>query len=508
MAKVKLFEESSKISKQFDEAIIKGDVARLKVLVQKVERDVETHDIFYRLHIYYSLATAVSAIGLFERGKGEPLSYEILQKQLCYYRKAIALFDEKQIKNETSTALITMKAVIYTNYGNALNECGRKIVAIEQYHQALAICPISGMPSGNLGMAYMNYAMLLSDNDGYIRDCLNHFAYIFLDLAIESKDPNLFEEARDTFKSAWSLFSLEYLDFLKKDIVLPELPKLTKAEKSYREWCVENALFLNPLSDIPYKALEFAFDGLLLPPILTSVESGVPIVIGMYNQLKQEYISARYLYYESLNCKSRPHFSDKRTNIAETLEYAQFSLRIEKLKSAFKTLYGILDKTAFFLNEYYDLGIELEDVTFKTIWLSTIKKKKKSYDLKNKLDDSKNLALRSLHWIQREFEDANVQYASPQFVRLKEVRNALEHRYTIITMFTKNLDELSQNNVATYISETELYDLTFNLLKLVREAIIGLTLSVIINEKEKVKKVSVDKIITMKVHQVDDEFKI
>jgi len=457
--------------------------------------------------MYYSLATAVSAVGRLERKKEEPISFENLQKQLFYYRKAIALFEEEQVKSESSIELITMKAVIYTNYGNALNECGRSIAAIEQYHQALAVCPISAMPSGNLGMAYMNYAMLLSNNDGYLRDCLNHFAYIFLDLAIESKDPNLFEEARNTFKSALSLFSLEYLDFLKKDIILPELPRLTKAEKRYREWCVENSLFLNPLSDIPYKALEFAFDGLLLPPILTPVESGVPIVIGMYNQLKQEYVSARYAFYESLDFRSRPHFSDKRTSIAETLEYAQFSLRIEKLKSAYKTLFGILDKIAFFLNEYFELGIKDRDVNFKTIWQSEIIGKN-GYKFKNTLNYSGNFALRGLYWIQQEFEKTTGRFASQQYVRLKKIRNSLEHRYTIVTMFTKNPDEIPKNKTATYISETELYNLTFDLLKIFREAIIYLTLSVTINEAERVKTSSFDKAITMKVHQVEDGFKI
>ena len=124
------------------------------------------------------------------------------------------------------------------------------------------------------------------------------------------------------------------------------------------------------------------------------------------------------------------------------------------------------------------------------------------------MDDSNNFALGSLHWIQREFEKSNDQYASPQYARLKEVRNALEHRYTIVTMFTKNPDEVKKNNVEMYISETELYNLTFDLLKITREAIICLALCVTIKEREKKKKTKMDKVLKMKVHQVDDEFKI
>lgn len=365
----------------------------------------------------------------------------------------------------------------------------------------------SFMALGNMGLAYMNYARVLSNEEGYIRDCLNHYALKLLNDAIESNDPNIHAEAKVYYVGHVALFSADYREYLQKDIVLPEAPKLTKAETEYRKWCIDNGLFLNSLSDLPCKELAFAFDGLTLPPILTSLHAELPIIIGMFNQLKQEYVSARYTFYESLEFKGRPHFSDKRTSIAETLEYAQFSLRVERLKSAFKTLFGILDKTAFFLNEYYELGIKSKDVNFKTVWQSEIKSKN-GYKFKNTLDDSNNFALGSLHWIQREFEKSSDQYASPQYVRLKEVRNALEHRYTIVTMLTKNPDEIKKNDVAMYICETELYNLTFDLLKIVREAIICLALCVTIKEREKKEAADSDRIMTQKIHQVDDEFKI
>ena len=88
------------------------------------------------------------------------------------------------------------------------------------------------------------------------------------------------------------------------------------------------------------------------------------------------------------------------------------------------------------------------------------------------------------------------------------MRNALEHRYTIVTMLTKNPDEIKKNDVAMYVCETELYNLTFDLLKIVREAIICLALCVTIKEREKKEAADCDRIITQKIHQVDDEFKI
>ena len=114
---------------------------------------------------------------------------------------------------------------------------------------------------------------------------------------------------------------------------------------------------------------------------------------------------------------------------------------------------------------------------------------KNGYEYKNTLDTSNNFALASLYWIQRELEKSDDKYASPEFTRMKEVRNSLEHRYTIVTMFTKQVSEIKKNDVAMYISESELYELTLNLLKIVREAIICIALCVNVEEAKKNRKI-------------------
>ncbi len=502
------FCEAHKISKQFDDATLDKDVMKLKELVSQVEAKIENHDIYYRVAMYYSLATATSEIFKLEHPDSSLVDKDILQKELFYYRKALDLFlaDELRCK-EIDSEMISLIAAIYTNYGNTLEACGRKISAIEQYYKALEIYPSFAMAYGNLGLAYMHFAMFMPQNKGFTRDCLNHYAYQMLTAAIDSSDPNIHSEAKVYYFGHLALFDADYREYLKKDIVFPKARRMTKAEKNYREWCMENRLFLTPLNDLPVKDLTLAEDDLSLPAILTPVDSGIPVIIGMFNQLKQEYVSARYTYYDTLNYTANPHFSDKHTSIAETLEYAQFSLRIEKLKYAFKTLFGILDKIAFFLNEYYELGIKLQDVDFKSIWQSQ-KFGKNGYEYQNTLDISGNFASSSLYWIQREFEKTNEPYASHEFVRLKEIRNSLEHRYTIITMFTKDVNDITQNSIATYISETELYDLTFSLLKLVREAIICLSLCVSVEEEKKIEEQSADFCPTIEIHTVDDKFKV
>ena len=107
---------------------------------------------------------------------------------------------------------------------------------------------------------------------------------------------------------------------------------------------------------------------LQLPPIITHIEDKL-IYHGMFNQLKQEYIFARYQHYSCIQVQKKVHFADKDTYLVDFANFPQYSIRIENLKSAFKILFSLLDKIAFFINTYFNLGIKERDVSFHSIWL-------------------------------------------------------------------------------------------------------------------------------------------
>ena len=67
-------------------------------------------------------------------------------------------------------------ANVYINYGNTLEACGRKLLAIEQYYRALSVYYKHPMALGNLGSSLLHYAMFLSPNKAYVRDCMNYYA--------------------------------------------------------------------------------------------------------------------------------------------------------------------------------------------------------------------------------------------------------------------------------------------------------------------------------------------
>lgn len=93
--------------------------------------------------------------------------------------------------------------------------------------------------------------------------------------------------------------------------------------------------------------------------------------------------------------------------------------------------------------------------------------------------------------------------------RIKDIRDALEHKYVKINdAFFDKLTEEYGDGLALYVSEKEMYDVTFMLLKILREAIINLSLCVNIAEELK-REASKDKLIMpIRLMDYEDDWKI
>src|SRR5260370_37886414 len=96
---------------------------------------------------------------------------------------------------------------------------------------------------------------------------------------------------------------------------------------------------------------------------------------AFFNQIKQEFVSARFLRFEGIT-SSGAHYSDRGVLLHNTFDYPTYSLAIERVKSAFRILYSLFDKIAFFLNQYLELAIPERQVTFRTFWYVSQDRKK------------------------------------------------------------------------------------------------------------------------------------
>lgn len=98
-----------------------------------------------------------------------------------------------------------------------------------------------------------------------------------------------------------------------------------------------------------------------------------------------------------------------------------------------------------------------------------------------------------MYWISKDFFEKFEGSPNPELKRIKDIRDSLEHKYVKISVpLFANYTEEYGDGLALYISEAELYNVTFMLLKILREAIINLSLCVNIaeNPKRKLQKIN------------------
>ncbi|MGC8604950.1 MAG: LA2681 family HEPN domain-containing protein, partial [Desulfomonilaceae bacterium] len=260
----------------------------------------------------------------------------------------------------------------------------------------------------------------------------------------------------------------------------------------YRRWCLFSGLYLNTLNDIGPIELA-AHDDLNLPNMVTDLGKA-PIVVGLFNQLKQEFVSARWLYFEAVN-SDEVHDSDLGVYLYNTLDYPEYGLAVEKLKISFRMAYSILDKVAYYLNRYLELGIAEKEVSFRGIW----KQNKSSSTVRPEFNASKNWALRGLYWLSKDlFEPEFADVTDPDAQGLSKLRNHLEHKYVKVHLFAipePNASDMWLDDFAYSLTVDELEHRTLRLLRLVRAALIYFTLGVHAEERRRYEKLPVDALL-------------
>jgi hypothetical protein len=231
---------------------------------------------------------------------------------------------------------------------------------------------------------------------------------------------------------------------------------------------------------------------------ITSITTGIeqkdpPFVFEMFDQVKEEYIYSRYLLYEVVNCDYKVHFADKEAHLDDVMNYSTYSIRLEKLKTAFRTVYSLFDRIAFLLNSYLNLGIEEHKVYFNKIW-NVLEEKEKQ-----------NIAIGALHWINRDFRDKFGDADTPHAKKLKDLRHALEHKFVSVHIFPVEKEVEIGEDYIYRISEAHLIAYTMDLLKLVREALIELTVAIRIEEYQR--DDGSEKVAHMELYEYLDDFK-
>src|SRR5437870_4983691 len=109
-------------------------------------------------------------------------------------------------------------------------------------------------------------------------------------------------------------------------------------ERMYRQWCLTHRLFLHPLNDLgPFPAA--AVDAVSLPAVRVRLDEG-PNLLGFFNQLKQEFASARYMLFAGMQRRC-VHFADRGVRLTNTLDCPSYSFATEQIKVSFRVAYSL-----------------------------------------------------------------------------------------------------------------------------------------------------------------------
>lgn len=387
---------------------------------------------------------------------------------------------------------------ILVNTGNILSHIGRPIEAFEYWNRALGLMPNFAMALGNLGAGLESYAEQLYD-PGHQVVILKEACNFFRSVAA----PGAVWDSYDYQSITKSM--LDRAENIQLHVDFSHLEKISlhehslgrsKVERNYRKWSLDNKLFLSPLNDLGAYPIA-AHDVLHLPDMVRPI-SEPPHFIGFYNQLKQEYASARFLCWQGISESEayKKHYSDKDILLLNTLDYPVYSVFVEQVKIAFRMAYSLFDKIAFFINEYWSLGMRENSINFQSIWFEDGVKGKPKV-LRTCFQSRKNLPLRGLYWLSKDFVESGKEgivlgeTMEPDAYKLRSIRNHLEHKYLKVHddlwgYTTRSDNGLFDDQWAFHLTMQELNEKTIRILKMARA---GLTyLSLAVHQEENIRR--------------------
>lgn len=379
------------------------------------------------------------------------------------------------------------KSQILTNTANSLSHVGRVVEAIQLWNAALEETQAFPMAQGNRGRGFHHYG--LHTHDPGHQFLLMRQAYQDLREALEY---NLHPQAANAFETvADDILQFYGESHLVREFDLDSNHSLgdEKEEIKYRKWSLRNSLFLMPLNEIGAYTIAAA-DTLVLPGITGPIDQG-PHHFGFFNQMKQEYVTARFSLSRSVMGLGT-HYSDRGVKLVNTLDYPIYSRWVEEVKTAFRVAYSLFDKTAYFLNDYFELGIPERRVGFKTLWYERLQRKK---GLRKELTSRNNIALQALFWVSRDLYEPDEEYQEvlePEAQKLADIRNHIEHTYLKVHEHEPSPPPEVDNpmsrladTLAYSVGQTEFQDKTLRLLQLARATLIYLVHAVYLEERRK-----------------------
>ena len=318
---------------------------------------------------------------------------------------------------------------LHVNYANSLDCQGRNVEAIGYYDRALRKNDNHGMAYGNKAICLIQLARI----SGEYQQAQYIYAYQLLNNAIKNQQSVLdiggqiaLERFQTMKKEIEKLFEGRQ-DLLKETLRHPPFDTSDLSDKlqGLYDFAGKQDLFLNlHVQDKRHQAA--LFDHVFIS-IVTPVGDTQTFheFADWINEMKESYMTARYLLFESGRITEDKTHISKLTVITNPLDYSTKTLYTGLRKTAIKEAFGVLDKIACFLNEYLAMNISnIKSISWDKIWFKQLQRV--DFDdcfqqpsvFHEVLEDLENYTLFGLFSLFSDIEKSG----------LRDLRNALTHR--------------------------------------------------------------------------------
>jgi hypothetical protein len=482
-----------------DKAKSLNDVPKIREYLDILKNYV-TNDLRHNEKIYFHYIYAIALCDLRQHttSPNEKLyNQPLVDQELYHLRVAENICLQVGVNgSEEDVSLNSIKSHIYTNLGNLYDHTGRFVEAMRSWQLALHFTPEFAMAEFNIGFSLMNTIYY------YEAICFEDLKYLSYYYMNKYKNDWRFQRNYPAIE--------EYYNGMYQNAVIKPSPKPLQLsdtkEDLYRYWCVSNCLYLNPYNDIDSESTLSLTDNLYYQELILLKEEYFKhnTLIHIFNQIKQEYVSARYMLYCYFEQSGVKHFSDNEVFLADLNDYSEISYNTELAKSSFRSLYSILDKIAYFLNVYLDLNICESVVDFKKIWFSDSKCK----HLRVKIREEDNFPLMALYYIRKDLfchEDGFI--TSPEARLMQKIRNYMEHKCFVLVDGTNEYFE--EKDSTLYLSRSLFESKAYHLITIIRASIIYLKNVVTVreyNRKNEIEKIG--NLIPIYVGDIDPEYRV
>lgn len=247
---------------------------------------------------------------------------------------------------------------------------------------------------------------------------------------------------------------------------------------SYRKFCLENNLSLSE-HGLYCQCMGSSRDNLTIPTAGGIVGDFVIPMEMVLNRLKSEFSFSRHLYFEYLTTEKDYELLHD-SCFSELFNDELLGIDVEKLRTAFRLCFGILDKIGIAICELFDLYPPNGNVYFQSFWQLDRDNRRELFD-SNKSPGL--IALYSIATDLNEKKDGELSF-------LKQLRNDLEHEFVVVYKSESPSDIYDSykfmDNIV-FIKEDEFLEHLRRILQLTRSAIFSFVFTVrdkALNEKK------------------------